>query len=294
MKEITSANMVGISAGTNNFIKYHNLQLLKLHAASLIGKSSDNNLKFRKELALLIKAKNGSSKCQNLILNSFTKDIKYWSNQYINKYIPKKDEFFLDLVNVGYSIVQRRIDQVCLKELIQKENLPKEKTKKTWFANNTNMWIRSYIKAEAEKIKKDFCNRDECSLDSIESSNERNFLCDLKKIDKLSLINKCNKENPINQLIKTEEQNAVGNNLKFLINKLSNKEKEIINYLYFDQKINGNQSQKIKKLSKKLNISDKRIYYVHAAALKKLKNKFKSLNNKNFILPTEHVSNQQL
>ena len=43
MKEITSANMVGISAGTNNFIKYYNLQLLKLHAASLVNKSSDKN-----------------------------------------------------------------------------------------------------------------------------------------------------------------------------------------------------------------------------------------------------------
>ncbi len=291
MKEITSANMVGISVGTNNFIKYYNLQLLKLQAASLVNKFSDKNLQFRKELALLIKAKNGSSKCQNLILNSFTKDIKYWSNQYINKYIPNKDEFFLDLVNVGYSIVQRRIDQVCLKKLIQKEKLPKEKTKKTWFANNTNMWIRSYIKAEAEKIKKDFCNRNECSLDSIESNNESNFLCDLKKSDKLSLINKCNKENPINQLIKTEEQKAVGTNLKFFINELSKKEKEIINYLYFDKRLEGNQSQKIKRLSKKLNISDKRIYFVHVAALNKLKIKFKSLNNKNFILPTGHVSN---
>ena len=121
MSENTSANMVGLSAGTNNFTNYQSLKLLKLNALSVVDKSIKSNSLFRKELALLIKAKNGSTKSQNLILSSFTKDIKYWSNQYINKYIPKKDEFFFDLVNVGYLIVKRRIDQVSLEELIKKQ-----------------------------------------------------------------------------------------------------------------------------------------------------------------------------
>jgi len=271
MIEIKSADMVGLSAGTNNFIKYKLLKLIKLESACVVDKSSDKNLRFRKELALLLKAKNGSSKSQNYILSSFTKVIRYWSNQYVNKYFPNNDEFFLDLVNVGYFIVQRRINQVCLKKLIQKEKLPKEKTKKTWFVNNTNMWIRSYIKAEAQKIKKEFYNRNECSLDSIESDKENNFLCDLKKNDKISLNKKYNEENPINQIIKNENQKLIGNKLKFLINELSNKEKEIIHYLYFDEELNVSQSQKIKLLSKKINISDKRIYFLHSSALKKLK-----------------------
>ena len=223
------------------------------------------------------------------ILNSFTKNIKYWSNQYINKYIPKKDEFFLDLVNEGYLVVQRRIEQVCLKELIEKEKLPKEKTKKTWFANNTNMWIRSYIKAKAEKIKNNFCNKNECSLDSIESDKDDNYLCDLKKNDKKNLISKCNENNPVNQLIIKETKNEFISNLKNLIDELNKKEKEIINYIYFNKNHDCNQSQKIKKLSKKLNISDKRIYFIHSTAIKKLKNKFKSLNNQNKFLPKDHV-----
>ena len=240
----------------------------------------------------LIKAKNGSTKSLNFILNSFTKDIKYWSNQYINKYIPKKDEFFFDLVNVGYLIVKRRIDQVSLEELIKKEKLPKEKTKKTWFSNNTNMWIRSYIKAKAEKIKKDFANTNECSLDNLEINNENDYISDLKKNDKLNLVNKCNKNNPLDEIVKVEYENEVKNALNLFINELSDKEKDIINYLYFDEKLKGNQSQKIKELSKKLNISDKRIYFLHSSGVKKLKNKFKSLNNQNLILPTDYVNNQ--
>ena len=289
MTEITSANMVGFSAGTKNFTDYQSFKLLKIDASILVDKTIESNSQFRKELALLIKAKNGNNKSQDLILNSFTKNIKYWSNQYINKYIPKKDEFFLDLVNEGYLVVQRRIEQVCLKELIEKEKLPKERTKKTWFANNTNMWIRSYIKAKAEKIKNNFCNKNECSLDSIESDKDDNYLCDLKKNDKKNLISKCNENNPVNQLIIKETKNEFILNLKNLINELNKKEKEIINYLYFDKNHNCNQSQKIKKLSKKLNISDKRIYFIHSAAIKKLKNKFKSLNNQNKFLPKDHV-----
>ena len=289
MTEITSANMVGFSAGTKNFTDYQSFKLLKIDASILVDKTIESNSQFRKELALLIKAKNGNNKSQELILNLFTKNIKYWSNQYINKYIPKKDEFFLDLVNEGYLVVQRRIEQVCLKELIEKEKLPKEKTKKTWFANNTNMWIRSYIKAKAEKIKNNFCNKNECSLDSIESDKNDNYLCDLKKNDKKNLIKKCNENDPVNQLIIKETKNEFILNLKNLINELNKKEKEIINYLYFDKNHNCNQSQKIKKLSKKLNISDKRIYFIHSAAIKKLKNKFKSLNNQNKFLPKDHV-----
>jgi len=289
MTEITSANMVGLSAGTKNFTNYQSFKLLKIDASILIDKTIDSNSQFRKELALLIKAKNGNNKSQDLILNSFTKNIKYWSNQYINKYIPKKDEFFLDLVNEGYLVVQRRIEQVCLKELIEKEKLPKEKTKKTWFANNTNMWIRSYIKAKAEKIKNNFCNKNECSLDSIESDKDDNYLCDLKKNDKKNLISKCNENNPVNQLIIKETKNEFISNLKNLIDELNKKEKEIINYIYFNKNHDCNQSQKIKKLSKKLNISDKRIYFIHSTAIKKLKNKFKSLNNQNKFLPKDHV-----
>ena len=289
MTEITSANMVGFSAGTKNFTKYQSFKLLKLDASFLVDKSIEKNYQFRKELALLIKAKNGSTKSQSLILNSFTKDIKYWSNQYINKYIPSKDEFFFDLVNEGYFVVQKRIEQVCLKELIEKEKLPKEKTKKTWFANNTNMWIRSYIKAKAEKIKNNFHNKNECSIDSIENEKENTFLCDLKKNDKRNLLIKCNKNNPVNQLINKETKKEYRSNLKILINELNKKEKEIINYLYFDEKLNGSHSEKIKKLSKELNISDKRIYFLHSAAIKKLKNKFQSLNNQNNFLPTDHV-----
>ena len=45
------------------------------------------------------------------------------------------------------------------------------------------MWIRSYIKAKAEKIKNNFCNKNECSLDSIESDKDNNYLCDLKKLE---------------------------------------------------------------------------------------------------------------
>ena len=292
MSEITSANMVGLSAGTNNFTNYQSLKLLKLNALSVVDKSIKSNSLFRKELALLIKAKNGSTKSQNLILSSFTKDIKYWSNQYINKYIPKKDEFFFDLVNVGYLIVKRRIDKVSLEELIKKEKLPKEKTKKTWFSNNTNMWIRSYIKAKAEKIKKEFSNTNECSLDNLEINNENDYISDLKKNDKLNLVNKCNKNNPLDKIVKVEYENEVKNALNLFINELSDKEKDIINYLYFDEKLKGNQSQKIKELSKKLNISDKRIYFLHSSGVKKLKNKFKSLNNQNLILPTDYVNNQ--
>jgi RNA polymerase sigma factor (sigma-70 family) len=289
MTEITSANMVGLSAGTKNFTNYQSFKLLKIDASILVDKTIESNSQFRKELALLIKAKNGNNKSQDLILNSFTKNIKYWSNQYINKYIPKKDEFFLDLVNEGYLVVQRRIEQVCLKELIEKEKLPKEKTKKTWFANNTNMWIRSYIKAKAEKIKNNFCNKNECSLDSIESDKDDNYLCDLKKNDKKNLISKCNENNPVNQLIIKETKNEFISNLKNLIDELNKKEKEIINYIYFNKNHDCNQSQKIKKLSKKLNISDKRIYFIHSAAIKKLKNKFKLLNNQNKFLPKDHV-----
>jgi len=289
MTEITSANMVGFSAGTKNFTKYQSFKLLKLDASFLVDKSIEKNFQFRKELALLIKAKNGSTKSQNLILSSFTKNIKYWSNQYINKYIPSKDEFFFDLVNEGYFVVQKRIEQVCLKELIEKEKLPKEKTKKTWFTNNTNMWIRSYIKAKAEKIKNNFYNKNECSIDSIENEREDTFLCDLKKNDKKDLLIKCNKNNPVNQLIIKETKKEYISNLKISINELRKKEKEIINYLYFNEKLKGNHSEKIKKLSKELNISDKRIYFLHSTAIKKLKNKLRSLNNQNNFLHTDHV-----
>lgn len=289
MTEITSANMVGFSAGTNNFTNYQSLQLLKHKALSIVDKSIESNNQFRKELALLIKAKNGNIKSQNLILNSFTKDIRYWSNQYINKYIPKKDEFFLELVNVGYLIVKRRIDQISLEELIQKEKSPKGKTKKTWFYNNTNMWIRSYIKAKVEKIKKDFFKNNECSIDSIENKSGDEFLSDLNNNDKKDLIKKCNVINPINLILHKEEKNEIKNNLKKLINELSINEKKIIGFLYFDENLTGNHSQKIKELSKKLKVSDKRIYFLHSSAIKKLKNKFKSLNDKNKNLLKEHV-----
>ena len=54
MTEITSANMVGISAGTKNFTKYQSLKLLKQDAYFLIDKSVEKNYQFRKELALLM------------------------------------------------------------------------------------------------------------------------------------------------------------------------------------------------------------------------------------------------
>ena len=54
MSEITSANMVGLSAGTNNFTNYQSLKLLKQDAYFLIDKSVEKNYQFRKELALLM------------------------------------------------------------------------------------------------------------------------------------------------------------------------------------------------------------------------------------------------
>ena len=55
------------------------------------------------------------------------------------------------------------------------------------------------------------------------------------------------------------------------------------------ESLDGNNSQKIKQISKTLNVSDKRIYFLHASALKKLKKEFSLLkDNKNF-LPKEYV-----
>ena len=286
MYKIESADMVGISAGTKNFINYSNLKLLKQRAEGLITKSSALNIQFRKELAQLIKAKNGNSKSKELILNSFTKNIKFWSNQYILKYIPENDEFFFDLVNIGYSVVQKRIDKVCLKDLFQKEKLPKENTNKTWFTNNTNLWIRSYIKAEAAKIKKNYYNKDECSLNHVESSNNDRILCSLKKVDRINLVKKSNEQNPEKQIIEKSKKELINKNLLSFINLLSEKERNIIRLIYFDSKIEGNNSNKIKLISKKLNVSDKRIYFLHKSALKKLKKSFSSLKDINDLLQT--------
>ena len=60
MTEITSANMVGFSAGTKNFTDYQSFKLLKIDASILVDKTIESNSQFRKELALLID-KNGFS-----------------------------------------------------------------------------------------------------------------------------------------------------------------------------------------------------------------------------------------
>ncbi len=289
MIETSSVDMVGLSAGTKNFIKYKFFKELKEYASSLVKKNNVSNLQFRKELALLIKAKNGNTKSKKIILNNFSKDIKYWSNQYINKYLPNNEEFFFDLINEGYRIVNKRIIDVDLKDLIQKEKNPKDKTKKTWFANNSNMWIRSYIKAKAEKLKKEFYNKNEYSLELFEKNNEDYLSCNLKKSDKLYLIKECNKKNPEINLINKINKHNIKEKINLLIKKLNTKEREIINFLYFDENLIENNSQKIKKLSRLLNVSDKRIYFLHASALKKLKKEiFLLKENKNF-LPREYV-----
>ncbi len=289
MIETSSVDMVGLSAGTKNFIKYQFFKELKEYASSLVKKNNVSNLQFRKELALLIKAKNGNTKSKKIILSNFSKDIKYWSNQYINKYLPNNEEFFFDLINEGYRIVNKRIIDVDLKDLIQKEKNPKDKTKKTWFANNSNMWIRSYIKAKAEKLKKEFYNKNEYSLELFEKNNEDYLSCNLKKSDKLYLIKECNKKNPEVNLINKINKHNIKEKINLLIKKLNTKERYIINFLYFDENLIENNSQKIKKLSRLLNVSDKRIYFLHASALKKLKKEiFLLKENKNF-LPREYV-----
>ena len=143
---------------------------------------------------MLVKAKNGSDKCINILLNSFTKDIGIGRiNTLTNIYLKKMN--FPDLVNVGYNTVLRRITQVCIQELIEKEKLPKTTTKKTWFYQTIQICgLEAILKAEAEKIKKNHCNRNECSIDSLETDENKNFLCDLNKNDKISLIKECNKE----------------------------------------------------------------------------------------------------
>ena len=78
MIETSSVDMVGLSAGTKNFIKYQFFKELKEYASSLVKKNNVSNLQFRKELALLIKAKNGNTKSKKIILSNFSKDIKYW------------------------------------------------------------------------------------------------------------------------------------------------------------------------------------------------------------------------
>ena len=74
------------------------------------------------------------------------------------------------------------------------------------------------------------------------------------------LLVKVNKNNPIDKIVKVEYENEVKNALNLFINELSDKEKDIINYLYFDEKLKGNQSQKIKELSKFRRCSEKRFF----------------------------------
>ncbi len=288
MDKTKSANMVGISAGTKNFIEYNFIKNLKHSAYRILEKNNQSNLNFRRELALLIKSKKGNTKSQTILLNYFIKDIKYWSNIYINKYLPNKDEFYFDLINEGYRIIYKRIKEVDLKNLILKETNPKERTKKTWFSNNTNMWIRSYIKAKAEKLKKEFNNKNEYSLELFEDNNSHN-LCSITKSDKSDLVRECDKKNPELKVIKNINKNNIKENLNNSIKNLNAKEQNIIHLIYFDESLDGNNSQKIKQISKKLNVSDKRIYFLHASALKKLKKEFSLLkDNKNF-LPKEYV-----
>ena len=62
-----------------------------------------------------------------------------------------------------------------------------------------------------------------------------------------------------------------------------------INNIYLSSRANDENMNFVYTLAKKLNISDKRIYFLHSSGVKKLKNKLKSLNNQNLILPKEHV-----
>lgn len=269
-------SLVGFSAGTRRFtesyLRNDPVVRVQLRSVKLNGSIPSDILR---EVYLIIKAKNGNNFCKNILLERFTKTIKFWSNQYINKYLPWNDEFYYDLINVGYLIVSKRIDAVEIKDILKKERVYREKTKKTWFQNNTGQWIRSYIKCRASKLKNEYSSKN-CSLNIFDCQESCEKTQNLRKKlfyrDSTIILEKCKETDPENKKISEEEENSKKINLNLALKTLNEKQRYIIEHLYLNGSSEENHSNKIKKLSSKLGVSDKRIYFIHSQALKKLKN----------------------
>lgn len=279
MKDLNlDASLVGFSPCTEKFTESFlrsNVTLNKVLASAGLNGSTPLNL--LKELYQIIHAKKGDDRSRENLIKSFTPTIKFWANQNVNNYLFSNDEFFWDLINEGYLIVSRRIDNVDIEKLLEKEKVQKNNTTKTWFQNNTALWIRSYLNLRAKKLKKLHLCREE--LIELKDCN----IYEEKKLEYEDL-------NLENIFIKKEEDNFIKNNLKDAISQLTNKQKEVIKYLYLNKNNNEkNKSENIKELSKKLNVSDKRIYFIHSEALKSLKKSLPSLNNISNYLLREHV-----
>ena len=108
------------------------------------------------------------------------------------------------------------------KTVVQKdgEKVQKNNTTKTWFQNNTALWIRSYLNLRAKKLKKLHLCREE--LIELKDCN----IYEEKKLEYEDL-------NLENIFIKKEEDNFIKNNLKDAISQLTNKQKEVIKYFEF-------------------------------------------------------------
>ena len=230
------------------------------------AKSLSNFQKYP-EIGLFVKSKHNCRLSEKNLHLFFKKSINFWSNYYISKILSNNRSFFQDLVNEGHLIVQRRIKEIEVEEVFDNEQKIKNKTAKSWIENNINLWIRSYLKNYADKLKNN-SDIDINSLDKIENKD----ICIQSKKDRKDYIDKCEEYNSSPEVSREENQkNCLSSKfLKGAIKKLNKTEISIINYLYYntsDEKF----SEKIKNLTHKLNVSDKRIYFIHSLILKKIK-----------------------
>ena len=234
--------------------------LVRLSPSTL--KSSDALQKFP-ELAHFARSKSGCKSSLKAFHNFFKKTIIHWSSYYTQRILSNDKTWFQDLINEGHTIVQKRL--IDIHEALEKEQNEKNKTKKSWLENNINLWIRSYLKNYAEKIKKG----SSIDISELEDTDNENFQ---SKQDKKDYVNECEIKYPTPADIYNCAKAKCNNSkiIKNAIKSLNPIETKVVDYLYFnsgDLKF----SEKIKDLKNKLNVSDKRIYFIHSTIIKKLK-----------------------
>ena len=236
--------------------------LVRLSPSTL--KSSDALQKFP-ELSYFARSKSGCESSLKAFHGFFKKSIVHWSNYYTLRILSNDRTWFQDLVNEGHIVVQKRLRDISIDDVLEMEKKKKNKTKKSWLENNINLWIRSYIKNYAEKIK----TGSNIDISELENINNENFQ---SKKDKKDYIDECESKYP-NPADYYNSEKAKCNNSKIIkkaIKNLNPLESKVVDSLYF----NSNDlkfSEKIKDLQKKLNVSDKRIYFIHSSIIKKLK-----------------------
>ena len=227
-------------------------------------KSSYNLQKFP-ELAHFVRSKSGCKKSLKAFHNFFKKTIVHWSNYYTQKILSNDRTWLQDLINEGHIVVQKRLKDIDIHEMLEKEQKEKNKTKKSWLENNINLWIRSYLKNYAEKIKKG----SSIDISELESTDNENFQ---SKRDKKDYVDECEIKYPTPADIYNSKKVSCNNSkiIKDAIKSLNPIETKVVDYLYFNS-CDLKFSEKIKDLKNKLNVSDKRIYFIHSTIIKKLK-----------------------